>query len=86
VDDPKGQERALLQLFTAVKAVLADVAHIMRRYFDTLTPAHPCRGETGGALGVNGDTRLPSLTCVALRAPVSASLAPVHSSHFQGRS
>lgn len=45
VDDAAAMEAQLKDLLPSLKHVLADVLHIMKRVFETLSPQHPKIGE-----------------------------------------
>lgn len=46
VDDAAAMEAQLRDLIPSLRHVLADVLHVMKRVFETLTPHHPKTGES----------------------------------------
>ena len=48
VDDAAAAKRQLKEIFPTLQCVIADVAHVMRRYGESLTPHH---AKTGAARG-----------------------------------
>ena len=51
VDDAAAVERQLKEIFPTLECVIADVAHVMRRFGESLTPQH---ARTGAARGQGG--------------------------------
>jgi hypothetical protein len=64
VDDAAGMKEQLMQLLPSLQSVIADVAHVMRRFGESLEPHHAKTGagrnDGGRGLRLDGAARLRS--------------------------